>query len=149
MMISSVANLSEDQTSIFLSKAMLSAKLDILRDLGLLKLRSKIRQDNFRRIISDLKLLNGQRTIAIHGKWEPKGGFKLKDIIYFSPSGEAEASHKRGKKEPTKLSSAQLLKVPIKIDASCTELYKFWIELWVKPAVRRSITKERLKKQLS
>jgi hypothetical protein len=57
----------------------------------------------FKGLIDDLADLNGKRTVAIHGLWQPKGGFTLANLALGFNTGESEAVHSKGKLKADRL----------------------------------------------
>jgi hypothetical protein len=141
--IAFMTSLSEHQLNILLSRAMLASKLDILRDLGELKLKSKIKKEKLKGIIAQLKHFNGQRTIAIHGQWQSKEKITLADIGKYIPPGNAEATHKRGKKEPETLHASKLQHIANGIRDYREKLFEFCFSTWINPSIRRSVSRAR------
>lgn len=83
-----IANLSDAQYEIFTAKTMLGTKLEMLHALGDLRIRAKNRKRRFGAIISKLKHLNQERSLAIHGLWEPvydKGDGMTLHLYFLGP----------------------------------------------------------------
>lgn len=143
-MIAWLAGLPDEQLSILIPRAMLDGKLDILRNLGIIKLRSKRRKEEFQQIIAKLKELNSQRNIAVHGNWQSKEMHRLSDIGKGIPVqiGNAEA---RGKKQNSVLHASKLQTVAISIADYREKLFHFCFDTWVNPSIRRSVARVRSK----
>lgn len=149
MLIGEITKLSDEQLRAILPGAMLAAKLDILKNLAVLKLKSKSKQQKISSIIAELKHLNGQRTIAIHGQWQSLQKFTLADIAngLAIEIGNAEATHVRGNKQPAKLNAGKLQDIADGISEYRDQLFHFWLDILIRPAAIRSARKSRSKSQ--
>jgi hypothetical protein len=134
MLIMHLARLSTEQYVAFMQGKMLGAKLTTLKEIGLQKLRSRKRKAVFRGLIDDLASLNGERTVAVHGLWQPKGGLTLALLMKGFNTAESEAVHRKGK-----LTAERLVEVVTSLDEAHSRLYSFWKSTWLDPAVRRSL----------
>jgi len=140
-LIAQILNISEEKYYVVSNGVMLGTKLDILRNLGLIRLRSKKRKLEWENIVSQVKHLNSQRTIAIHGYWQSKHGRKLSDLnkeTWILPSGEAQAVHKRGKKKPSILDAQNLQKLAYDIHDNRNKLMIFYANSWMKGSIRET-----------
>jgi hypothetical protein len=73
-MLCVMLRLKKQQYDLLLDGAMMQRKLNLLHDLGTLRLRSKKRKLQLTAIIGELKQCNSQRVAAVHGIWESKDG---------------------------------------------------------------------------
>jgi len=143
MLIGEIAKLSDAQFRALLPGAMLAAKLDILHDLAILKLKSKTKIEKFGLIIAKLKHLNSQRTIAIHGQWQSLERISFAELAQGASFklGNAEATHVRGKKQPSKLHASKLHDIADGISEYRDQLFHFCLQSWIRPAAIRSVRK--------
>jgi hypothetical protein len=110
--------------------------LDVLKIIGLAKLRSKKRKKAFNDLMGRLTSLNGQRTIAVHGIWEPEGNNAMRwlmDIVQGKQLPAAAAKHKKGI-----LPAAKLETIARKLSDENTALWVFWRAVWFSPTMARS-----------
>jgi hypothetical protein len=151
-LIQELSRLRDEQYALFTSRAMLAAKLDLLLQLGTMRLRSKRRQTKFSAIIIDLKTLNTERTTAVHGIWEPiydKGTsdvfmtMSLIPIIVPRKVG-ARARHARGGKV-SGLSAERLDIVAQKISDGAQALRNFSAHVWTRRKNVKRLAKALLK----
>lgn len=143
MLIGEIAKLSDAQFRALLPGAMLAAKLGILNDLAILKLKSKAKKEKISSIITNLKHLNSQRTTAIHGQWTSLERLSFADIAKGASFtvGNAEAIHVRGKKQPSKLHASRLQDIADGISEYRDQLFHFCLQSWIRPAAIRSARK--------
>ena len=132
--ISHMSRLDKDELVLFLRGAMMQTKLELMADLGKLKLRSPKRKAAFAKIVSRLKHLNADRVIAVHGVWEraikfnaAKGGGMVTLASFADPSniefGPSEAIHPRG----GKISARRLDSLATQISETYWDLYEFYL----------------------
>ena len=147
MLIGEITKLSDEQLRAILHGAMLAAKLDILKGLAALKLKSKSKREKISSIIAQLKHLNSQRAIAIHGQWRSLQKFTLSDLVkgLNIEIGNAEATHVRGGKKPSKLNASKLQDLADGISEYRDQLFQFSLYEWIRPAAIRSARKSRSK----
>jgi hypothetical protein len=135
--IMGITHLKRQQYIAMMGGRMIGAKLGILKELGLLKLRSKEnRQRAFGALMDQLSALNGERTIAVHGLWAPTGGTLLilrervseKWPVEILPTGEAV--HMKGKKK-TKIKAERLAALATTIAGGRFNLFCFWRDNWM------------------
>lgn len=143
-LIMEIAKLSDEQFRALLPGAMLAAKLEILNNLAILKLKSKSKKEKIGSIISKLKHLNSQRTIAIHGQWQSLEKISFADFAKGDSIriGNAEATHVRGNRQPSKLHVSKLQDIADGISEYCNQLADFCLLLWIRPAAVRRLRKE-------
>lgn len=142
-MIGHLARLTESQRNIILKRAMLHVKLEVLRELGDLKLKSAPRKSDFLKLISRLMAHNDERVTAVHGVWTPivrewRPGFKLSDFLV--PSGDAEARHSRGT-----ITASRLDKLAEKISNGFWDLSDFNTKVWLRTSARKKVVRALMK----
>lgn len=76
-----ITRMGESEYEVFMRGKMIGAKLEIVKELGVLKLRSKKRQRAWMQLIDGLKSLNSDRVIAVHGLWGPAGGYTRGNLM--------------------------------------------------------------------
>lgn len=143
LMIGALTGLKEDKRRLLLDKAMLQAKLEILAELGAMKLKSKRRKKTFAKLIAELKANNAERVTAVHGIWLPNITAdalpeQLKQLL---TPGSAVARHPRG----PRMSATTLTKLAEKISNGKWDLVDFHTKVWATPAARRRVLRARLK----
>jgi hypothetical protein len=143
LLIQSLAKLREQQFEVLVGGKMIGNKLNILKDLGLLKLKSQKKQQAFTDLINNLSALNAERNTAVHGRWGPEGGMTF-SMLASLLEGKAlnklgEATHKKGRGKVLKLKSQRLDDLALRIDQGCHDLYGFWKDNWLKQSVKRSL----------
>jgi hypothetical protein len=134
LLIMHLARLSPAQYATFMQGKMLNAKLTTLKEIGTQKLRSQKRKVLFKSLVDTLADLNGQRTVAVHGLWQPKGGYTLALFAKGFSTAESEAVHKKGT-----LRAERLVDLVKSLDDAHTRLYSFWKTTWLDPGVQRSL----------
>jgi hypothetical protein len=134
MLIGHLAGLGGPQYAVLMRGKMLGAKLEIFKEIGLLKLKSKSKKAVFTALLEELANLNGERTVAVHGLWQPKGGFTLAMLVRGFDTKESEAVHKKGK-----LSAQRLSDIVENLDSAHTRLFTFWRDTWLTPRIQRSL----------
>ncbi|HTE14915.1 MAG TPA: hypothetical protein VK642_07535 [Burkholderiales bacterium] len=144
VVVSDVSGLNDEKLKIMIPSIMMQGKLEILKEFGLLKLKSKKLKINFSILIGELKHTNSERNQAIHGYWiDPQRGTgglissAMGNSIQ-SQIGDAVAIQLRHKKTPA-LSSKRLEAIAVEIAATRTKLFKFWKNHWISPSIRRQI----------
>ena len=148
-LIGEIAKLSDEQFRALLPGAMLATKLDILKNLASLKLKSKTKKEKLSSIIAELNHLNSQRNIAIHGLWQSLEKISFADLAKGASikTGNAEATLARGKKQPSKLHASKLQAIADGISEYCDQLADFCLLLWIRPASIRRVRKSFSKSQ--
>jgi hypothetical protein len=139
-MIGHLTKLSSEQQGILISSAKLTNKIDVLRKLGNLRLKSQERKKQFKEILDNLAHQNTQRNIAIHGIWsfaDPR--ITLASLASNQPLGPAFAKH--GPKKENKLRADQLGAIAQKISEGNLKLRKFFLLVFVRPYWRASRSK--------
>jgi hypothetical protein len=135
--IMGITHLKRRQYVALMSGRMFGAKLAILKELGLLKLRSKENKKAvFSELMDQLSALNGERTIAVHGLWGPTGG--TLSMLKARVSGKwtaanlptGEAVHVKGKKE-SKIKAERLTALATTIAEGRFKLFCFWRDNWM------------------
>jgi len=145
IVLSYVTGLTEDQLKVIQPQAMLGTKLDVLSTLGKQKLKSKKRQMEFDKIISAIKQTNSHRVTAIHGIWQRENGNTLSSILMgAAPDGKSKAIRK-GSKQPIVLKADKLDAIADEMQEQPRILMRFFMEVWIKPAARKSVAKARAK----
>jgi hypothetical protein len=115
-----------EQGKFFTSTMQLDRKLDLLSDLGKLKLPAE-KLEQFTKIISDCKLANNDRNVVIHGVWasDIQG---LASLIAEEHEKTASAIKRRLKKEALVFSSSNIEAVEERLSYATRQLYKFFHE---------------------
>ncbi len=113
-------------------KGMIDAKIDLLRELGNIKLkRFPRRKAKFAEIISELKRTNGERSIAIHGIWHG-GMFHGAGLLNFTfTPAQATKKGKLGHPEAT-MTATRAHKLSHEISEAHHDLHEFAYRTWPK-----------------
>jgi hypothetical protein len=130
-----LTNLTHTAYDAMMGGKMLGAKLDVLKAIGLAKLRSKKRKKTFNDLMGKLTSLNGQRTIAVHGIWGPEGHNALRWLVDIAQGKKlpAAAKHKKGI-----LQAAKLETLAKKLSEENSALWSYWRAVWFSPTIARS-----------
>jgi hypothetical protein len=111
-----------------------------LKELGLLKLKSKKKQQAFTFLINNLSSLNAERNTAVHGRWGPEGGITLSMLSALFERKTlkklGEATHKKGRGKVLKLKAQRLKDLALRIDQGNHDLYRFWKDNRLKQSVK-------------
>jgi hypothetical protein len=126
-----LAGLDEDKGKFFTQPIQLSNRLELLSDLGKQKLSDQKEIENFRIIISDLKIATSNRNTIIHGHWS--WSETSKDFFTLWREGPekqppAAASKRRLKNDPVTFSAADIQDVAVKISRLTAELNSFYLK---------------------
>jgi len=128
-MIGYLLHLKQDECLLLLGTRMLDSKLDLLKELCLRKLTTEEDKQSLRDKIGLLKGLNKDRTVAIHGIWQRKGGpTSLADLMRLEalPIQEMVAVHEKSGRE---LPASELENLAKRLEAANMDLLNFFI--WV------------------
>lgn len=121
VIISLLANVDQGTREIFLHRAMIGAKIDLMAELAKRKLKTKKRKVQFENIVSNINRCNEQRIVAVHGIWWP-----TKPILGKNLSGEARAATSRG----GVITTRGLEKLAKEISDCHWALFGFYREVW-------------------
>lgn len=135
-----VSGLRSAHYALLTSGRMLSWKLSALKEIGVSRLRSQNRRRRFGALIDLLSSLNGERNIAVHGTWRPRGGHTLATLFYPERWGPGEAVQARN---GATIRAERLAPLAQAMESRCAELDRLCNEFWVSPAVRRYMTRQR------
>jgi hypothetical protein len=143
LLIQSLANLGDQQFEVLVGGRMIGNKLDILKGLGLLKLKSQKKQQAFTYLINSLSSLNAERNTVVHGRWGPEGGITISMLSALFQGKTlkklGEATHKKGRGKVLKLKAQRLEELALRLDQGNHDLYGFWKDNWLKQSVKRSL----------
>lgn len=139
--IAFLTRLSPEHLSILLEGKMLDAKLEILKEIGALKLRSKSRKEEFSKIIGELRHTNGDRKIVVHGVWHPRGGYRLADLEDWDnlPPRPADATLHRPRGKTVKMQAEQLAAIAKRMEIEYQKLFTFVKRVWLDPYIARAV----------
>ena len=148
VIICSLTGLSEAQFRILAGSQMFGRKLELAKDLALLKLKSKAKISRLTDLFSRLASLNSERNTVVHGTWGTKeGGVRLSWLTSMQqpPAQDVHAVlKKRGPKLQT-VSSTKLEQIATKLSDAHSELFNFLMDEFVQPKVHRSLRRARVK----
>jgi len=134
-----LTDLDAHQASVMFEGRMLGWKLDALKAIGLERLTTEVKRRAFSQLIGTLKSLNGERTVAIHGQWQPAGGVRLGELFAGADPATrpAEATIARDGKV-RKLKAGRLHEIANGLSDGEVSLGRFVMEeFWVMPNARR------------
>jgi hypothetical protein len=139
-LIGELTRMKKEQLDLFLAKAMLHAKIELLAEIGALRLKSRRRKERFAKIISDLKANNSERVTAVHGVWVPEYPHPINSLSQLmGPFADVSAKHPRG----PKMSASKLDKLADKISAGQGELLEFATKAWLNHSTKRALLRAR------
>jgi hypothetical protein len=141
LMIGHLFRLSPEQLDILLGGSMLNRKLEVMRQIGKLKIKPRKRLARLIEILDKVSNLNADRVTVVHGKWGPPGGlYQLNWLMRGGPppGTPAEARHKKSGKVRTV--KAEDLDATAKALADCNQdLEHSWSRDIIKPYVKRRV----------
>jgi len=155
--IKAIVWMSDAQYAIFTAKSMLGTKLEMLHSLGELRLKSLKRKKQFLKIMSRLKHLNNERSLAIHGLWEPtydqSEGMTWHKYFFSDPSKWPMRTGSKVRNSRTNelgpLSTRRLDNLAEDLSVETAALYSFWTDVWEKRKKRlrvaRALVRQRTK----
>jgi hypothetical protein len=146
-----MTKLSQAQYDILVGARMMGAKIAIVKDLGLLKLKSEKRKKAFTKVMDKLARLNVDRVGVVHGLWRPEGGVTF-ELVDGAMSGRITrdqvppgiAYHRKGRGKWFKMEAKDLDGLAQELTDSISELIKVW-----DPRYFRQMEKEILGRQRS
>jgi hypothetical protein len=145
IMITHLFRLSGDQYDILLGGVMLNRKLEVLRQIGKLKIKPKKRLERLIEILDKISNLNADRVTVVHGIWGPPGGlYQLNWLIRstFPPGIPVEARHKKSGKVRT-FKAEDLAATAKALEDANTDLEHWWSRDIVKPYVKRAVKRSK------
>jgi hypothetical protein len=140
-MLQALTKLDRKQMRILQPRGMFQTKLDILKSLWDLKLRTKIHKDQLNKIVEDIRNANSDRVKAIHGIWRSKSYGAIASLMNLEPDGNAEAIHGSG----APLSAQKMEQLATRLENAHIALAAFYAENRIIPGARISAGKERAK----
>jgi hypothetical protein len=143
--IRSLAGIDKDVFGITVGQKTLGQKLDIAKQLGLLKF-ARATQPTFASLMKHLTDANSDRNIAVHGLWEPEGGHTLETMFGPTTAPVEAILPKRAGKQGRKLKAAVIEKLAVSIRNGRAALWKFVLENWVLPDSSAPNAAERLER---
>jgi hypothetical protein len=148
ILICSLTGLSEAQFRILVGGQMIGRKLELAKDLALLKLKSKAKISRLTDLFSRLVSLNSKRNTVVHGTWGTKEGGARLSWLFSAQQPPAEDIHavlkKRGAKLQT-VSSTKLDEIATKLSEANSELFSFLMDEFIQPKVHRSVGRTKIK----
>jgi hypothetical protein len=112
------------------ARMLMDSRLDLLSDLAKPKIKDPSRRQVLTTLISDLKNVNNERNVVVHGLWTPQPKLPI------APSGiiewEAIAIKERWKDPPLKMSPDQIVEVARSISSGYLDLASFVTKEWPK-----------------
>jgi hypothetical protein len=137
VMIAIVTNLSTPQCAVLLEGRMISWKLEALKRLGLQKLKRKAQMKVFAHLVDSLSSLNSERNVAVHGLWQPQGGYTYALLAGITPVGPSVAALKRrNAKSSTLLKADRLEQLAKGVRETHSDFFRFCMEVFVHARVR-------------
>lgn len=127
IIIDGLLRLKKNQMDIVLEGAMMQRKLELVKDLGRLKLKPKTQTAQITelcQIIGDLNHANQERVTAIHGIWRPADKAQLINKVHGTANAIATKKGRRNQAD-SKLASDKLLGVAARISEGAQKLGKF------------------------
>ena len=141
LMIMLVLKFTDADRDAIITPMNISIRLEVLKKVGLPRIRSKKRKKEFLDLSDRLKDLLGKRNIAIHGCWTPVGDLKLGELMAImaglSKPAAVEAKNKKGVFKAERL--AQLAK---ELREGRSQLWAIAKATWIKFGVKVEIPKD-------
>jgi len=116
--IYNLSGLTREKGEIFIDKFMLDSKLNLLKELSIIKFKSKKRKLFLSELIGEIKSANSERIIAIHGLW-------TQDINALL-SGHGAKAMRSNSRRPASLSAHKLEDVAKRISDGHYELCMYF-----------------------
>ena len=143
ILILSFTNVSGDELEILIGGAMLQKKLDMLKALAKLKLKSKKKLEHLLNIIGKINALNGERVTAVHGEWGPPGNmFQLSWLTTGIPPDVIPEAMLKKHGKPRTVKAERLEEMAADISRCHEHLREFRKAHFIKPLIKRSLRKE-------
>lgn len=136
-MLYALTKISRDIGQPMIEGTMIGSKLDLLLHVGKVKLAKRPKRlKQFCDLMSRIKQANTDRTIAIHGVWQPEIQNWLR--AYAMMDFGKPVATKRGKGQDTKMSAERAMKIAGEISELHYELHDFAEQTWrtVFPQIR-------------
>lgn len=123
--------LGEEDAETNITPMNLSTRLEALRKLGLARIKTKRRKEEFQKHIEHLKTLAVQRNTVIHGWWRPKGRMTLFDMMAiwagrYKPHGVEARNKKRV------FNAEKLEELAKELDEGAEKLFRIAVSSWLK-----------------
>jgi hypothetical protein len=143
LILGHLLRLSGDEYDVLLGGQMLNRKLEVLREIGKLKIKPKKHLARLIQILDKFTNLNSDRNTVVHGRWGPPGGlWQLNWIMEGPPKGTPTvAMHKKGKKVRT-FNADDLEATARAIAEANSELRQWYMKDFIKPRVKRSLRRK-------
>lgn len=131
---------------VLVGERTLGPKIELVREIGTKKFRSARKQSHFKAIMDRIASLNGERNAAVHGTWQPVGGFTFLYLAFEfgnNPTSPVEAIKTRRGKEQ-KILGARLQRLSEEISEAEDALREFVNKNWIRPrAIQSNRAKQR------
>jgi hypothetical protein len=144
--LSILTGLADEECSILFGGKTLGPKLDIVKELGLRRLRSQETKKTLTAIIDLLSSLISERNAVVHGTWQPKDGFTLAYLAQMTKPAEVEAVLRRRNGSVRKVNAENLDELARRLSEAHSALFHFAMDHWIRPVVRRNARREALRK---
>jgi hypothetical protein len=114
------------QAELVFAGRMMDSKLELVKQLGTQKLRSKKRKAELSGLIADLKHLNGERVTAIHGIWSMPG------VLSIAAAGNDPTAYHPpvARKKNSTLRGDRLRDIAVRISIGREHLRIFSLKVW-------------------
>jgi hypothetical protein len=113
----------------------ISTRLDVLKKVGLARIKSKKKAKEFSKLMDHLKDCVGQRNIAIHGLWGPEGEMKLGDLMMIM-TGYQKPEAVEAKNKNRVFKAAKLEQLAKDLDEGGTKLWDIAKATWLKKRIK-------------
>jgi hypothetical protein len=134
-MIMIVLNFTTDDSDAVVGPMSLSTRLDVLKKVGLPRIRTKKRAKEFSKLIDHLKDCVTQRNIAIHGVWGPEGQMTISALMSIMAGHEKPKAVEAKNKNRT-FKAAKLEQLAKDLDEGGTKLWDTAKATWLKSRLR-------------
>lgn len=131
--LSFLTGLDEDECGLLLTGKTLGPKLELLKRLGLRRLKSAEAQGAFAAMMDSLSSLIGERNAVIHGTWQPKDGFTFAFLAQLNTPVEVEAVLKKRNGNVQKVNAENLGSLADRLSSAHSAFFDFLMDHFVRP----------------
>jgi hypothetical protein len=143
MFIGSLLNVDPKRFEIVFGGQMFIKKLEVVHEMGLLKLKSGKKRTAFTEIIGRVRALNADRVTVVHGIWGGKNGMSKLSWLMGAPVCEPIHAYHNKRGTVKTVAAAKLEEIATNIAKIHSELFGFWVDEFVKPKGKRNERRRR------
>jgi hypothetical protein len=139
MFIGVLTKLNESQFEALLSGQMLGRKLQIVKEIGVPKIRSQKGKAEFAEIVDALSSAITDRNAVVHGIWGGPGGMWKLSWIFGPVTGPVLATHRKKGGKVRTVPAERIADIAEKIRAGHTKLFNYFVEVFIRKKGRRLV----------